>query len=49
LDLNGEDDDGDDKDDDTRHLQYVTWSIFKFDYNLPISTSAHFSVLSIPS
>jgi len=46
LDLNGDDDD---KDDDTRHLQYVTWSIFTLDYNLPISMSAHFSVLAMPS
>ena len=50
IDLNDDDDDDDDADIvDGSHLQNVTWLIFKFDYNLPISMSAHFSVLALPS
>jgi hypothetical protein len=37
LDINDDDNDDDDIDDDTRHFKRVTWSIFEFDYNLPIS------------
>ena len=49
IDLNGDDDDDDADVVDGSNLQYVTWLIFKFNDNLPISTCAHFSVLAIPS
>ena len=49
IDSNGDGDDDDADVVDGSHLQYVTWLIFKFNDNLPISTCAHFSVLAIPS